>query len=57
MTSPGQTFVHLWLRGDRVACLAYGHLAEVVEFLEDGRPLCGDCRIKLLGDEEGPLPW
>ena len=57
MSVTRQSYVHLWLRGDRIACLACGALAEDVEFVDEDRPLCGDCRAALLGDGEDSLPW
>ena len=57
MSAVRQLHVHLWLHGDRIACLGCGALAEDVEFVTDDRPLCGDCRATLLGDGEDPLPW
>jgi hypothetical protein len=45
--------VHLWLVGDRIACLSCGRLAGDVRFVGPGRPLCGACgAAEPLPDEE-----
>ncbi len=43
-TMAGQSFVHLWFQGDRIAGMSCGHLADDIEFVEPGWPLCGTCR-------------
>ena len=45
-------FSHLWLIGDRVACMGCDSVAYEVEFVGPNEPLCPDCR-KQLGYEEG----
>ena len=52
MSVTRQSSVHLWLRGDRIACLSCGDLADDVEFEDEDRPLCGDCRAGGPGDME-----
>ena len=52
-TTGHQSFAHIWLRGDRIACMSCGHvMTGDVEFVEPGWPLCGDCRAEDPGDME-----
>ena len=43
-TTGRQSFAHIWLCGDRIACMSCGDLAGDIEFVEPGWPLCAPCR-------------
>jgi hypothetical protein len=46
-----ETFMHIWLHGDRIYCLACGRDVDDLRFVEPGRPLCGDCRRREAGEQ------
>ena len=45
-------FSHIWLQGDRIACMECDSIAYEVEFVGPNYPLCPDCRKQLEHDEE-----
>ena len=53
MKTPTTDYVHIWHQGDRIACMGCGHLADDVEFIEPGWPLCGDCRAGGTREHDG----
>ena len=48
-------FAHIWLHGDRIACLSCGILADDIEFVKEDRPLCFECRAEV-DAKEGEAP-